>query len=249
MLHLQGLPRLGRRDQHPLPLPTASSTLQLQSRHRWPDQHPWSYREYLGLVDGRMARRPLLGPVQQTAPRSLPAGIETASALYSCDHCTRWVLGFRIWRRGRFALDFTVSRILPIHQLLGDRIANLNTDSPTQILRLRHGRRGPDFRPSRNDDLCQRLLFACQCRRAIARQRAQGMLLLQHLLSGRNINTSPPCRTSWRSDSYTVSMGGWKQATSMHSALKPECMSQYWLWPFPWLCTVRGLGTRLRSGG
>jgi hypothetical protein len=125
---------------------------------------------------------------------------------------------------------------------------NPNSNDQTQILRLWHGRRGLDFRASRNDDLCQRLLSACQCRCAFARQRAQGKSL-KPLLSGPKTDSTLPHRTSWPSDSCTESTDGSRLATSTHSAPKPEFTSQYWLWLSPWLCTARGSVTRLRSGG
>ena len=105
----QRLSRLGRRDKHPLPLPTTSSAVQLQPRHRRPDQYSRLSRKRLWFVGRWLARRPLLGPVQQATPRSLPAGIETTPALDSYDSGPSGVFGFWLWRRRGLALDFFVS--------------------------------------------------------------------------------------------------------------------------------------------
>ena len=105
----QRLSRLGRRNQHPLPLPTTSSAVQLQPRHRRPDQYSRLSRKRLWFVGRWLARRPLLGPVQQATPRSLPAGIETTPALDSYDSGPSGVFGFWLWRRRGLALDFFVS--------------------------------------------------------------------------------------------------------------------------------------------
>ena len=109
MSHQQRLSRLGRRNQHPLPLPTTGSAVQLQPRHRRPDQYSRLSRKRLWFVGRWLARRPLLGPVQQATPRSLPAGIETTPALDSYDSGPSGVFGFWLWRRRGLALDFFVS--------------------------------------------------------------------------------------------------------------------------------------------
>jgi hypothetical protein len=127
MSHQQRLSRLGRRNQHPLPLPTTGSAVQLQPCHSRPDQHPRLSRKCLWFVGRWLARRPLLGPVQQATPRSLPAGIETTPALDSYDSGPSGMFGFRLWRRGGTALDFFVSdstglrTILRIRMLTSER--------------------------------------------------------------------------------------------------------------------------------
>lgn len=169
-LHYQCLSRLGRCNQHPLSLPAGSSTLQLQPSHRRPDQHPRLDWKHLWLVGRRLARRPLFGPLQQATPGNFPAGVETTSALGSGPHRSCGMFGFRLWRRGRLALDFIVSDRLRPTMDFRISIANFQP----QILRLRHGLRRPDFRPSRNNDLCQRLLPARQRRCTFTRQWTQG---------------------------------------------------------------------------
>ena len=105
----QRLSRLGRRNQHPLPLPTTSSAVQLQPRHRRPDQHSRLSRKRLWFVGRWLARRPLLGRLQQAAPWSVLARIEAAPAVDSYHPGPSGMFGFWIWRRGGVALDFFVS--------------------------------------------------------------------------------------------------------------------------------------------
>ena len=106
----------------------------------------------------RLARRPLLGLVQQAAQWRFPAGVEAAFAVDSDAHCAGGLFGFRVWWGGGAALDcFVCLRDLPI-MVVYARFTNMMA----QVLRLRHGRRGPYVRACRDDDLRQRLLLACQ---------------------------------------------------------------------------------------
>ena len=59
----------------------------------------------------RLARRPLLGLVQQAAQRRFPAGVETAFALDSDADCAGGVFGFWVWWGGGAALDCAVSKL------------------------------------------------------------------------------------------------------------------------------------------
>ena len=106
----------------------------------------------------RLARRPLLGLVQQAAQWRFPAGVEAAFAVDPYTGRADGVFSFRIWWRGGAALDcFVCLRDLPI-VVVDARFTNMMA----QVLRLRHGRRGPYVRACRDDDLRQRLLLACQ---------------------------------------------------------------------------------------
>jgi hypothetical protein len=94
---LQRISRLGRCNQHPLSLPAPSRSLQLRSLGHRSDQHSRLARQRLRRVGWRLARRPLLRPVQQATQRCLPAGVETAFTLDPDAHCPRWIIG--VWIR------------------------------------------------------------------------------------------------------------------------------------------------------